>query len=84
MTSAIRILDPMPLRCCMPWRLRNSAKGEIHGARCCFCDREVAATKDEKGKTVACIYCGLERGFLPAVEIEPFSDGEPRPWVYPQ
>lgn len=76
--NALRILPPAPFCCCMPWRLRG--EGIFHGARCCFCDLEIAAPEEARGKHVACIYCGLDRGFIPAVEIEPASEGFPVSW----
>jgi hypothetical protein len=54
----------------MAWHARMGREA-VHGARCCYCARDVAVTAQQRGKTVACIYCGLDRGDLPAVEIEP-------------
>lgn len=71
----LRVLPPSPFCCCMPWRLRDVDE-VMHGARCCFCDLEIAAPVEAKGKTVACIYCGLDRELIPAEEIEPHA--EPR------
>lgn len=71
MQTALQILPPAPFCHCMPWRLRDAmAKdGPWHGARCCHCDREVAAPEAARGKHVACIYCGLDRGEIPAIEV---------------
>lgn len=69
MTIALQILPPIPFCHCMPWRLRGTEEGPHHGARCCYCDREVAAPEVARGKHVACIYCGLDRGEIPAIEI---------------
>lgn len=57
------------------WHVRNPGDyrpDHIHGARCCWCDREVAVPAEAKGKYVACIYCGLDRGHVPAID-EPFG-----------
>lgn len=69
----LRALPPAPFCHCMPWHARHAVEaGEgVHGARCCYCDREVAAPDEAKGKHVACIYCGLDRDEIPAIEIEP-------------
>lgn len=71
------ILPPAPFCHCMPWHARDWTSGEVHGARCCYCSREVAAPAEAKGKHVACIYCGMDRDEIPAVEIPP-EDYEPR------
>lgn len=55
----------------MPWHARGYEKEAVHGARCCFCSRDVAAPESVRGMTVACIYCGLDQNLIPAVEIEP-------------
>lgn len=70
---ALRILPPAPVTHCMPWHLRCDCAG-IHGARCCGCNREVAAPAFAKGKHVACIYCGFESGAVPCVEIDPMDE----------
>lgn len=69
MTVALKSVPVTPFCCCMPWRLREEGQ---HGAACWFCDREVAAPEQARGKVVACIYCGLERGFIPAIEVCPY------------
>jgi hypothetical protein len=66
---ALAILPPEPAAYCAPWHLR--AGEEIHGARCCRCDREVAVPHDLKRLHVACIYCGMESGAIPEIEVEP-------------
>ncbi len=77
MVAAVKILPPEPFCFCMPWHGRHwetATEGDPepkHGARCCYCDREIAAPESARGKHVACIYCGLDLGKLPAVEIEP-------------
>lgn len=66
----LRLVPPSPVLFCPPWHGCMEAV-PVHGARCCWCPREVAAPEKARGLTVACIYCGMERGLLPAVEIEP-------------
>lgn len=68
--SHLRVVPVEPYGCYMPWRLRFM-DGYPHSARCCFCNRDVAVPADAIGKNVACIYCGMERGFVPLQEIEP-------------
>lgn len=67
----LRLVPPSPVHHCMPWHARGWEKEAEHGARCCYCDREVAAPESARGKVVACVCCGLDRGELPLVEIEP-------------
>ena len=43
----------------------------MHGARCCFCNRDVAAPESVRGMHVGCIYCGMANGDIPEMEIEP-------------
>lgn len=70
--TKLKSVPVVPFGCYMPWRLRGAYDDEIvEGAACWFCDREVAAPSEAKGKIVACIYCGLDRGFVDPVEIEP-------------
>lgn len=40
------------------------------GAICCYCRLDIAVPPKFKGFTVACTYCGLDRGELPAQEVE--------------
>ncbi len=68
MTGKLSILPPSPVHCCMPWHARWM-EGEVYGAMCCFCDRSIAAPGWTKGKHVACIYCGLDRGLIPAIDV---------------
>lgn len=69
----LRIAAPVPFAHCHQWGLRGHANEPEHGARCCHCDREVAAPESARGKLVACIYCGMDRGEIPCEEIEPFT-----------
>lgn len=69
--TVLQLVPPSPAMCCMPWHARYFATGSSHGATCCFCRRDVARPDALKGITVACIYCGLDRGFIPEQEIEP-------------
>lgn len=61
-----------PYACCMPWHGRGVFQPEPeHGGRCCFCSRDIAVPESARGKNNACIYCGMDRGFIPEQEIEP-------------
>lgn len=76
---SLEIVPDVPFACCMPWGARHAlfvCQGNdepLHGATCCFCDRDVAAPEAARGKRVACIYCGMDRGFHPAVDEPPFA-----------
>lgn len=76
---AINIVPDVPFCCCMPWHARAAlfvTRGNadpVHGGVCCFCDRDVAVPSSARGKRVACIYCGMDRGFIAEAEIEPFA-----------
>jgi hypothetical protein len=65
---SLKTVPVVPFCCCMPWHCRQ--EGE-HGAACWFCDRAVAAPEKAHGKIVSCIYCGLDRGFIPEIEVPP-------------
>lgn len=69
----LQTVPPEPAAYCPAWHARGlwSATGGVHGARCCWCNRDIAAPDELRGFTLACVYCGLDRGELPAVEIEP-------------
>jgi hypothetical protein len=67
----LRIVEPIPFCCGMPWHARYFEDFETISAACMYCDRAIAVPLEAKDKKVACIYCGLDKGFLPAVEIEP-------------
>lgn len=71
MSAVLRILPPAPVGFCMPWHGRAFEASPVYDGSCCFCNRDVAVPEDMRGKTVACIYCGLDRGDIPAAEIEP-------------
>lgn len=63
--------SPVPFAFCMPWGARGFERGSVHGERCWFCRRDVAAEEGSRGKTVACIYCGFALKLIPEKEIEP-------------
>jgi hypothetical protein len=69
MDIMLKSVPVAPFGCYMPWHLRD--EDNPHGAACWFCDRAIAIPEQAKGKVVACLYCGLDKGFLPLVEIEP-------------
>lgn len=71
MSAALAIVPPSPVAFCPAWHARGFEDLLVHGARCCWCVRDVAAPDWAKGLTVGCIYCAMDRGDLPAVEIEP-------------
>lgn len=69
----LRSLDAAPAAYCPAWHARGlwSATGAVHGAVCCYCNRDIAAPDELRGFTLACVYCGLDRGEVEAVEVEP-------------
>lgn len=67
---SITVVPTKPFGCYMPWHARYWDPEAI-GAACWFCDRAIAIPESAKGKIVACIYCGLELGFIPEIEVEP-------------
>lgn len=69
--EGMKLLPPKPAAYCMPWHARHFDDIPVHGARCCYCEREIAAPESVRGQHVACIYCGLDRGELASQEIEP-------------
>lgn len=69
----LTLLPPSPATFCVPWRGRSFVKEPTHGGRCCFCEREIAVPESARGLTASCIYCGMDRGLVPIVEIEPGS-----------
>ena len=68
--KVLKLVAPAPVHFCMPWHARGWEDEPEHGAVCCFCQRDVAAPESARGKTVSCIYCGMERALVPLVERE--------------
>lgn len=70
--------------CCAPWRLRGTFwdSGEltgpdaVRGGECMFCKREIAIRRPDWGTPCACIYCGLDLGWLPAIEHGEWFEGQ--------
>lgn len=56
---------------CWPWRLRETEGEYPIGATCADCGRDVALPRELNGRDAVCIYCALDSGLVPAVEIEP-------------
>jgi len=52
------------------------ASGEAYGCTCAHCGRKIAAPMSMQRQTIWCLYCGLERGFLPNMEIAPDNEFE--------
>ena len=64
--SALKVMPVSPAGYGPAWNARWL--NQTHGARCCYCNREIAVTPDLAGKHVACFYCGIDRQELPAEE----------------
>lgn len=43
--------------------------GEGFGCECAVCGRSISAPHRFQGRVVWCLYCGLERGLVPLVEV---------------
>lgn len=61
---------------CAPWSLRgmsSCARDGQHpiGAECVDCGRSVAQPRSRPSAAPVCLYCALDCGMLPAVEIPP-------------
>jgi len=41
------------------------------GADCVYCGRAIAVPLPQRKGRFACVYCGMDRGAIPAVEAEP-------------
>ena len=57
-----------------PQFFANNSLGSImagggFGCSCKICGRKIAAPHKFQGAVVWCLYCGMERGFVPLVEI---------------
>ena len=52
------------------------SSGEAYGCTCAHCSRRIAAPMSMQRQTIWCLYCGLERGFLPNTEITPDNEFE--------
>jgi hypothetical protein len=47
-----------------------------------MCERSVAAPEKARGKRVACIYCGLDNGWVPAIDQPLYEAGIDKPlWL---
>lgn len=77
----LRLLPPTPVGYCAAWHCREEGTEPLHGARCCFCARDIAVPASARGKNVGCIYCGMENGDLPLGEIEPGKGPENGLWL---
>ena len=51
--------------------------GTGFGCYCARCNRAVSAPHEYQGRVVWCIYCALDAGHLPAVEIEDWPGASP-------
>ena len=68
MADVIAIPKPKTTAVSWPWHLRHLQHGEVSGARCKFCGRDVA--KPVGDHFAICVYCALDRGVIP-VEDKP-------------
>lgn len=61
-----------------PWHIRFSDADGAAPYRddCIFCGRAIAVPRRHQGAACACLYCGLERGHIPAVEHPMWASNE--------
>jgi DNA-directed RNA polymerase subunit RPC12/RpoP len=58
---------------CLPWRIRDREEADHRhpiGVECVECGREVALPQYARRRDASCLYCGLNRGLVRAVEVE--------------
>ena len=72
--ASLSIVPPSPATFGPAWHARAEDPPAIAPARCCFCDRDIAVKTSEAHLTAACIYCGIDRGLLPAIDEPLFKD----------
>lgn len=52
------------------------ATGEAYGCTCAHCGTHLAAPMSMQRQAIWCLYCGLDRGILPNIEIAPDTELE--------
>ncbi len=68
MTAPIAHLKSAPAFFAFSGRAAFEA-GEGYVTNCVICQREVTAPLSMQGATIWCLYCGMERGHVPMIEI---------------
>lgn len=43
--------------------------GKTFGCSCKICERKIAAPHEFQGQEIWCLYCGMEHGLVPMVEV---------------
>lgn len=68
----LRVVEVEPV-VCWSWRLRDCADLPEHpvGGTCNRCSRDVAVPRDAGTREPVCLYCALDAGIIPEVEIAP-------------
>lgn len=70
---------------CWPWHLKFCGPSDRnHGRPCFVCGKEVATPRI--CQRPICLYCGMDRGIVPLVEVAPWEpdfDREVSPWLAP-
>ena len=67
--GVVQMLKPKTTGVAWPWRLRHTQERDTVPSRCKFCERDAAKPREDD--LAVCIYCALDRGFVP-VEDKPF------------
>lgn len=70
----LRLVPPSPATFGPAWHARSGNPPEVAPARCCWCGRDIAVRAAAVHLTAACIYCGLDRGDIPPIDV-PFCEG---------
>lgn len=70
--SALRLVHARQVAC-WPWGLAWLDAKSVHFATCRTCERDVAQPNDRCADVPVCLYCGLDSGLVPAIEL-PLGD----------
>ena len=66
----------------MPWRLRDNREPVV-GRTCATCGEDVAMPAHLTAFQPVCLYCAMDSGLLPAIEIEPEDERTMHQLAYP-
>ena len=61
---------------CVPWMLADFQREPVFFATCRQCERDVAQVESSRGDVPICIYCGLDSGLVPPVDVPLFAEHE--------
>jgi hypothetical protein len=55
---------------CQTWGLRGFIEGPVTGGQCNRCSRDVAVPGSVGRRRPVCVYCALDIGLVPAIDVE--------------